>query len=115
MDRYHFFEDANTGHIVDHRSNTPRDKAFFKYLHSDYDMLTDMYMRINHIDSILCGKKRYHLQIESTIAPKWNNTQIQEIYLNDYKIKYPRANDNSHPGILAHKEFASALIQTLEN
>lgn len=113
MDRYHFYEDSKTGHIVDHRSNNPRDRAFFKYLHSDYDMLNDMYMRINHIDSILYSKTRYHLQIEKTQAPKWNNTKIQEIYLNDYKIKYPKANDNSHPGIEAHKEFASDLIQFL--
>lgn len=115
LDRYHFFESREKGYVVDHRSNDPRDKAFFKHLHSDYDMLNDMYMRINHIDSLLYGKTRYHLQIQPTIAPKWNNTQIQEVYLNDYKIKYPRANDNSHPGMLAHKEFASALLQTLEN
>jgi hypothetical protein len=113
LDRYHYYENNNNGHIIDHKSNTPRDKAFFKYLHSDYDMLNDMYLRINHIDSLLHGKTRYHLLIEPATTPDWNNTKIQNIYLNDYKIKYPRANDNSHPGILAHKEFATALLEIL--
>jgi hypothetical protein len=113
LDRYHFYENKDVGHIVDHKSDSLRDRAFFKYLHSDYDMLNDMYMRINHIDSLLYGKTRYHLQIAPTDVPPWNNTKIQEIYLEDFKIKYPRANDNSHPGILAHNEFASTLIQTL--
>lgn len=115
LDRYHYYEDNNNGHIIDVRGNTSRDKAFFKHLHSDYDMLNDMYMRINHIDSLLYGKTRYHLQINPTIEPSWNNAKIQQIRLNDYKVKYPRANDKSHPGMLAHKEFAIALLQTLEN
>lgn len=113
LDRYHHYEDKNNEHIIDIRGNSSRDKAFFKYLHSDYDMLNDMYMRINHIDSLLYGKTRYHLQIEPTIELEWNNTKIQKIYLNDYKIKYPRANDGSHPGILAHQDFANSILQTL--
>lgn len=113
LDRYHFYENKDIGHIIDHKNVESRDRAFFKYLHSDYDMLNDMYMRINHIDSFLYGKTRYHLQIGPTEAPKWNKTKIEEIYLNDYKNKYPRANDKSHPGIQAHKEFATTLIQNL--
>jgi|TARA_R110000764_G_scaffold27478_1_gene65003 hypothetical protein len=115
LDRYHYYENKETGHIIDHRSNTARDKAFFKYLHSDYDMLNDLYMRINHIDSLLYGKKRYHLQIDPIISPAWNKTEILNIRLDDYKNKYPRANDKSHPGALAHKEFATALLQNLKN
>ena len=76
-------------------------------------MLNDLYMRINHIDSLMYGKKRYHLQIDPTVAPTWNNTEILDVRLNDYKIKHPRANDNSHPGMLAHKEFANSILQTL--
>lgn len=113
LDRYHYYESKDVGHTIDHRSNNIRDKSFFKYLHSDYDMLNDMYMRVNHVDSLLYGKTRYHLQIEPTIAPVWNNTKIEDIYLNNYKNKYPRANDNSHPGMLAHREFAFKLLQTL--
>lgn len=113
IDRYHYYESKDIGHLIDHKNNNLRDKAFFKYLHSDYDMLNDMYMRINHIDSLLYGKTRYHLQIDPTVVPVWNKTQILDLYLNDYKNKYPRANDNSHPGMLAHKEFALKLIQTL--
>ena len=114
LDRYHFFENKKTSYIVDHKGNTPRDKAFFKYLHSEYDMLNDMYMRVNHIDNLLQNHKRYHLQIDKTVAPKWNCVEMQDVYLNNYKIKYPRANDKSHPGIQAHREFAMQLLQTLE-
>lgn len=114
LDRYHFFESKDKSHIVDHRGNTPRDKAFFKYLHSEYDMLNDMYMRVNHVDNLLHKHKRYHLQIEYTSEPVWNNVKIQNIYLNDYKTKYPRANDNSHPGTKAHEMFATKLHQILK-
>ena len=112
LDRYHYYETNDNGITVDHKGSTARDKAFFKHLHSDYDMLNDMYMRINHIDSLLYGTKRYHLQINNTPAPAWNNTEVLDVYLNDYKIKYPRANDNSHPGIQAHKEFATTLLES---
>lgn len=113
LDRYHYYENKETGYIIDHTHKDKRDKMFFKYLHSDYDMLNDMYMRINHVDSLLCGKIRYQLQINPTVAPSWNNTEILDVRLNDYKIKHPRANDNSHPGMLAHKEFANSILQTL--
>lgn len=113
LDRYHYYESRNVEHTIDHRSNSPRDKSFFKYLYSEYEMLNDMYMRINHIDSVLYGKTRYHLQIEPTDIPLWSKTKIEKIYLNDYKNKYPRANDGSHPGIQSHKEFAIALLEIL--
>lgn len=114
LDRYHYYETNNSGTIVDHRGTTLRDRAFFKYLHSDYDMKNDLFMRINHIDSLLYEKKRYHLLIEPADFPSWNRTAINELYLTNCKNKYPRANDNSHPGILAHKEFATKILQTLK-
>ena len=113
LDRYHFFENNNVGHTIDHRSNEPRDRAFFKFLHSDYDMLNDMYMRINHVDSYLISKRRYHLQISPTPAPTWNKVQLLDTTLDKFKINYPRANDGSHPGILAHQDFANSILQTL--
>lgn len=112
-DRYHFFEDANTGYEIDHREVGPKDRAFFEHLHSDYDMLQDMYMRINHVDSHLISKNRIHLQIEPTTAPDWNRVKTKDIYLNSFKELYPRANDGSHPGMLAHKEFSVQLLKTL--
>lgn len=114
LDRYHFFESKDKSYIVDHRGNTARDNAFFKYLHSEYDMLNDMYLRINHVDNLLHKHNRYHLQIDPTSSPKWNTVKIQDIHLNDYKIKHPRANDNSHPGVKAHEDFATKLHQILE-
>tara|TARA_B110000503_G_scaffold90462_1_gene136792 strand:+ start:620 stop:1219 length:600 start_codon:yes stop_codon:yes gene_type:complete len=113
LDRYHFFEDSNVGHTIDHRSNDPRDQAFFKFLHSDYDMLNDMYMRVNHIDSHLISKGRYHLQISPTPAPTWNKVQLLDTTLDEFKMKYPRANDSSHPGTLAHQDFANSILQKL--
>lgn len=113
LDRYHFFEDKTSGHIIDHKSNAPRDRAFFKFLHSDYDMCMDMYMRANHIDSYLVGKNRYHLQLETTSAPDWNNVQFLDTRLDYFKTQHPRANDCSHPGALAHRDFANSILQKL--
>jgi hypothetical protein len=114
MDRYHFFEDESTDYQIDHRGNTKRDRAFFEYLHSDYDMLMDMYTRINHVDSFLLSKNRYHLQIEPTTAPAWNNTVMLPTTFNQFKLNHPRANDGSHPGMLAHRDFANSIIENLK-
>lgn len=113
-DRYHFFEDAHNGYEIDHREVGPKDRAFFEHLHSEYDMLNDMFMRINHVDSYLSKHNRYHLLIEPVTPPKWNNTLITDLYLNNFKVMYPRANDGSHPGLLAHQDFSNALAQYLK-
>ena len=112
LDRYHFFEDKNKGFILDHRSKNKRDKAFFKYLHSDYDMLNDLYLRMNHINAL--HNNIQHILIDPIDNVPWNNVTPIDVYLNEYKIKYPRANDNSHPGMLAHQMFATKLHQILK-
>jgi hypothetical protein len=111
LDRYHFYENKNKGYIIDHKGQHTRDKVFFKHLHSDYDMLNDLYLRINHVNSL---QKVHNLLVDPIENVDWNTVTPLDVYLNDYKIKYPRANDNSHPGMLAHKEFAMQLLQTLK-
>jgi len=111
LDRYHFYENKNKGYIIDHKGQHTRDKAFFKHLHSDYDMLNDLYLRMNHVNSL---QKVHNLLVDPIENVDWNTVTPLDVYLNDYKIKYPRANDNSHPGMLAHKEFAMQLLQTLK-
>lgn len=111
LDRYHFYENKNTGYIIDHKGQHTRDKMFFKHLHSDYDMLNDLYLRMNHVNSI---RKVYNLLIDPIEDTHWNTVTPLDVYLNDYKVKYPRANDNSHPGTKAHEMFATKLHQILK-
>lgn len=112
FDRFHFFENKDQGYIIDHTHRTARDKAFFKYLHSDYEMINDLFLRMNHINSL--HKNINHILISPVKEVNWNNTSYTKIYLDFIKEKYPRANDDSHPGILAHKEFATQLFQSLK-
>ena len=74
-------------------------------------MLNDLYLRMNHVNSL---QKVHNLLVDPIENVDWNTVTPLDVYLNDYKIKYPRANDNSHPGMLAHKEFAMQLLQTLK-
>lgn len=112
FDRFHFFESKERGYIIDHTHRTPRDKAFFKYLHSDYEMINDLFLRMNHVDNL--HRNLNHILMSPVDNLHWNNTSYTKIYLDHIKEKYPRANDNSHPGMLAHKEFAMQLLQTLK-
>lgn len=112
FDRFHFFKNKDQGYIIDHTHRTARDKAFFKYLHSDYEMINDLFLRMNHINSL--HKNINHILISPVKEVNWNNTSYTKIYLDFIKEKYPRANDDSHPGILAHKEFATQLFQSLK-
>lgn len=111
LDRYHFYENKNKGYIIDHKGQHTRDKVFFKHLHSDYDMLNDLYLRMNHVNSL---QKVHNLLVDPIENVDWNTVTPLDVYLNDYKIKYPRANDNSHPGMLAHQEFSKQLHQILK-
>lgn len=112
LDRYHYYENKETGYIIDHTHKDKRDKMFFKYLHSDYEMINDLFLRMNHVDSLHSNLN--HILMALVDKPKWNKTSCTEIYLDHIKQKYPRANDNSHPGMLAHKEFSMQLLQTLK-
>jgi hypothetical protein len=112
LDRYHYYENKETGHIIDHTHKDKRDKMFFKYLHSDYEMINDLFLRMNHVNSL--HRNLNHILMAPVDKPQWNNTSCTKIYLDHIKQKYPRANDNSHPGMLAHKEFSIQLLQTLK-
>jgi hypothetical protein len=112
LDRYHYYENKETGHIIDHTHKDKRDKMFFKYLHSDYEMINDLFLRMNHVNSL--HRNLNHILMAPVDKPQWNNTSCTKIYLDHIKQKYPRANDNSHPGMLAHKEFARQLLQSLK-
>lgn len=119
LDRYHFFEDEKTSHIIDHRSINARDKAFFKHLHSEYDMLLDFYLRLNHVDQYLTGKKlkTYHLIVEPSMykfTPNWNHVKFLNVSLIEYKeLLSDRACDGSHPGETAHREFANQIYKII--
>jgi len=104
LDRYHFYENKNKGYIIDHKGQHTRDKVFFKHLN-------DLYLRMNHVNSL---QKVHNLLVDPIENVDWNTVTPLDVYLNDYKIKYPRANDNSHPGMLAHKEFSKQLLQNLK-
>jgi hypothetical protein len=75
-------------------------------------MINDLFLRMNHINSL--HKNINHILIAPVKEVNWNNTSYTKIYLDFIKEKYPRANDDSHPGILAHKEFATQLFQSLK-
>lgn len=87
-------------------------EAYYKYLHDDFDMLTQYLCYINHANTHLKSKvnKQYHLrasQLDKTLP--FNQVDFLPIDLNSIRGNYPKATDNQHPGKEAYHEFVKQM------
>lgn len=95
-------------------------KAFFKYIHSEYDMQTDLNCRSDHIERYLTDLEitHYHLVTKEkdieNIA-RWNSSRFLPIYTSRIRKNFPTALDGSHPGTAAHQELADQIYRNIHD
>lgn len=95
-------------------------KAFFRHMHSDYDMQIELNCRSDHIERYLTdlGITHYHLVTkEKNIKniTRWNSAKFLPIYINRIRKNFPTALDGSHPGTAAHQELADQIYRNIHD
>ena len=132
LNRYCIIKNSPT--YSETQSFSPFDKNleavnFYKYLHNDFDMISDFYIRCNHLHSFLNNKIKLinHGILDHTLRHK-----IYKVHNADYRVKFnkilflttffpdikkncPAALDNSHPGLEAHTQFAEEIYNEIKN
>jgi hypothetical protein len=84
------------------------EKLYYMNYSNRHDMVLDFYGRLNHINLYLSniGLKNYNFVIESPELeiPSWSQTAI----LGKFEM-LDQADDNCHPGVISHAEFAAII------
>jgi len=107
---------------------TPIAINFFKYLHDEYDMQIDFYLRCNNVQSFLKNNvkliKHYYpinfgslvMNIRESVIqePIWNTVKLSNTILGSQNIA-DVALDHAHPGLATHKYFAEEIYNEIKN
>lgn len=86
--------------------------------HNDSDQIYKKYLTLHHAESYFKSINVNHFsfgQLEN-LGDIYNIMKFKHFYdLNIYKIlnDFPKANDNSHPGIEGHQEIANQIYNTI--
>lgn len=91
-----------------------KERIFYMNYNNRNDMVLDFYNRLNHIDLYLekIGIKNLNYIIENNDikTPNWNLTNIEgEFEMLD------KADDNCHPGVISHENFATKIYKFISN
>lgn len=92
-----------------------RSKAYYKFLHNEYEDKYDYFMRINHfnyyfkdkVKLLINGIVNYKMAFETNV-PNWNQVDM-DIEFHKIGMNYPLAEDNAHWNEEAHAELSEAL------
>tara|TARA_B100001057_G_scaffold481223_1_gene554990 strand:+ start:1640 stop:2281 length:642 start_codon:yes stop_codon:yes gene_type:complete len=89
-----------------------KQEAYYKYIHDNFDMLTQYLCYINHAHNYLKNKvsKQYHArasEIDKTLD--FNRVDFLPIDFDEIRTKHPKATDNQHPGKEAYAEFVNKV------
>lgn len=98
--------------------NETTSNAFFKYIHHTYDMEIDFYLRCNHINQFLKNKVKlikHGNQDELLINSSFNEIDFLKANMNVIMGMLPKALDDCHPGIEAHKQFAIEVYNEIKD
>jgi hypothetical protein len=86
--------------------------AYFMHLHSNYDArrMTELYMR-----DATAYLKSSNVEFYQMIANKYESDLFGDIshldlYIDDYRVQYPKAMDGNHMGIEGNIKFASDIL-----
>ena len=107
-------------------SNDKKAIAYFKYFNSDYEGITDSYMRAMFIKMYLdkLRIKNFHTNnlwhfyppVENLPNMEWTKKmKFIEPSLGEIRCNYPLALDGHHPGKEAHRNFANILYREISN
>jgi len=89
------------------------EKLFYMNYSNRHDMVIDFYGRLNHISSYLdnINIKNYNFVIEypDVEIPSWSQTNV----LGKFEM-LDKADDNCHPGVISHNEFADSIYNIIQ-
>lgn len=93
-------------------------KQYYKSIYDDFDSIHDLYTRANWAKNYLdvVGIKNIHLSVKHSDLTDdfiWNRVNFLPLYMNVIRKKFPKALDNHHPGLEAHKYFASQIQELI--
>jgi len=90
------------------------EKLFYMNYSNRHDMVLDFYGRLNHVNSYLnnIGIKNYNFVIEhpDLETPSWGQTSV----LGKFEM-LDKADDNCHPGVISHAEFADNIYKIIHS
>lgn len=100
---------------------TDQDKTQHKYYHNLYDWFDSLFMNYTYYNLAHCFLKSKNIkQLQLTTGPenisldiRWNKVNFEKIFLNEIRLMYPLANDNLHPGKLAHSHYADLIYKKI--
>ena len=108
-----FYDDLHIGSWIKDKSS----KSYYKYLYSELDSTLEFLNRADHskryLDSL--NIKNFHtiqvydLDRNALTIPKWASVNLLKPNMSTISALHPKALDNSHPGQLAHDQFANDL------
>ncbi len=107
--KIHFYEKRKPRNDL---VETKTAEAYYKYLHDDFDMLTQYLCYVNHASSYLQNqvKSQYHVrasQPDKTLT--FNRVNFLPIDFQEIRENYPTATDDHHPGKEAYTEFVRQI------
>ena len=98
-------------------------KAYYNLVHSEYDHdvmhMNYMYHLSLHMKKIKNQCVQYHYSIERNGMTdkklnKWARPDIHYCNFSQIKNQYPKAADESHPGLLAHEDIAQLFYERIQ-
>ena len=118
FDRHCYFrESPDTDLTIGPWIKNKPNKTYFKLLYSQLDSRLDFFNRADHssryLDSL--NIKNFHTTVlhdedrNTLTIPKWMSVNLLKTNMSTIRQLHPTALDNSHPGQLAHDQFANDL------
>jgi len=91
------------------------------YYHNLYDWFDSLYINYTYYNlAFYFLKNTVFKQLQLTTGPEnispdftWNKVYFDKIFLNEIRLMYPLANDNLHPGKLAHNHFVNLVYKKI--
>jgi len=96
-----------------------RSKVYFKYMHNKFNTTLENYFYFNLAHSYLKEKNIKHeflLYHDRFLADfKWNKIKFLDVFFSRVNAPLPKAYDDLHPGVEAHKQFGNLIYQKYKN
>jgi hypothetical protein len=95
-----------------HLDTDEKSAAYFKHLHSNYDSrrMTELYIRdaTNYLETT--GAEFYQLIANKYEDSLFGGIAHLDLYIDDYRVDYPKAMDGNHMGVSGNIKFASDIL-----
>ena len=108
--KIHFYKDRKPKSVL----STKTAEAYYKYLHDDFDMLTQYLCYINHAYEHIkpLVENQYHLRAsEPDKTLPFNRVKFLDVDFTEIRNSLPTATDDQHPG----KEAYTELVRQINN